>query len=334
MKPVLSVAVACYNVENYLNKGLSSYSDERFKNRLEVIVVNDGSKDSTLEIAREYENKYPEIFKIIDKENGGHGSAVNAALDAAEGKYFRIIDGDDWVNTDGLEKALSFMETADCDMIIDCKREVDMKTGDSVFFPLPVDITPDREYNFSEICNNESVFPNIMIHTATVKTSLLKENRVRVLEGVFYEDIEYIIKASVRAKTVVFKDIEVYQYLVGNDNQSVSLKNYVKRYSQHSLVTNELIRFAGEFGEKGAVRDYLYKRVALLINTNINISLLYNENRKEGKALAKQFRQSLKNKNPELFNATKNRYFSASVLNFLGIDYNKLTKIKNKLRRS
>ena len=94
MKPILSVVVPSYNVEQYLDKGLTSYSDDRFNGRLEIIVVNDGSKDKTQEIAEGYAKRFPNIFKVINKENGGHGSAVNAGIDNATGKYFRIIDGE------------------------------------------------------------------------------------------------------------------------------------------------------------------------------------------------------------------------------------------------
>jgi len=331
---VLSVAVACYNVESYLNKCLESFCDSRFDDRLQVIVVNDGSTDSTLSIAREYELAHPHIFKVIDKSNGGHGSAVNVAIKEATGKYFRIVDGDDWVNTEGMASLLDFLESAESDIVVDNKREVNMKTGETEFFPTPEGIETDREYAFTDVCLNESVFPFIMIHTSSVKTSILRENGIHLLEGVFYEDIEYVIKSTVRAETVIFKDLEVYQYLVGNDNQSVSLKNYVKRYSHHLAVTNELVRFAGEFQCEGKRREYLYNRVRLLINTNINICLLYNENRKEGRRLAKSFRDELRQKNEKLYSVTKKRYLSALALNLLGIDYTHLTKIKNLMRRS
>ncbi|MCR4564065.1 MAG: glycosyltransferase [Clostridiales bacterium] len=333
MNHVLSVAVACYNVENYLDKCLSSFSDDRLRGKVQVIVVNDGSKDGTLNIAEGYKNRYPDIFEIVDKENGGHGSAVNVAIEKARGKYFRIVDGDDWVNTENTVSLISYMESAESDMIIDCKREVDMLSGDSVFFPLPAGVTPDREYEFKTICGDRDVYANIMIHTASVKTSILQQNNIRVLEGVFYEDIEYVIKATARVKTAVFKNLEIYQYLVGNANQSVSLTNYVKRYSQHSLVTNELISFASDFECEKEIREYLINRVSLLINTNINISLLYNENRKEGRILAREFRENLKEKNSVLYNATEKRYRAALALNRLGISYNRLMKIKSILHR-
>lgn len=328
MTPILSVAVACYNVEKYIDKCLTSFSDERFCGIVQVIVVNDGSSDRTLEIAEGYKAKYPDIFEIVDKENGGHGSAVNAAIDRAKGKYFRIVDGDDWVNTENLASLLSFMETATADIVVDNKREVNMETGETEFFPMPAGVKADFQYNFADICNDATVTPNIMIHTMSIKTEILKDNNIHLLEGIFYVDIEFIIKSTVRAKTVVFKDLEIYQYLVGNVNQSVNFRNYVKRYSHHLKVTNELIRFATEFECEDAIRTYLDKRIELLINTHMNIALIYNEDRKLGKSQAKEFRAELKSKNENYFNATKKRYLITYLLHILGVNYDTLQKLK------
>ncbi len=328
MTPILSVAVACYNVENYIDKCLTSFSDERFNGRLQVIVVNDGSTDKTLEIAGSYKAKYPNIFEIVDKENGGHGSAVNAAIDRATGKYFRIVDGDDWVNTENMASLLSYMEASNADIVVDNKREVNMETGETEFFPMPAGVKADFQYNFADICNDATVTPNIMIHTMSIKTDILKENNIHLLEGIFYVDIEFIIKSTVRAKTVVFKDLEIYQYLVGNVNQSVNFRNYVKRYPHHLQVTNELVRFATEFECEDAIRTYLDRRIVLLINTHMNIALIYNEDRKLGKRQAKEFRAELKSKNENYFNATKKRYLITYLLHILGVNYDTLQKLK------
>ena len=89
MEKILSVSIASYNVEKFIRKALDSCCIPEIMDRLEVIVVNDGSTDSTLEIAREYETKYPETFRVIDKKNGGYGSTVNASIRVAAGRYFR-----------------------------------------------------------------------------------------------------------------------------------------------------------------------------------------------------------------------------------------------------
>lgn len=327
MQPVLSVAVASYNVEKYLEKGLSSFADERFNNRLQVIVVNDGSTDSTLEIAKEYAEKYPHIFEVIDKPNGGHGSAVNAGIAAAKGKYFRIIDGDDWVNASDFARLLDKLEETDADLVVDQKREVNMETGATEFFPLPK-VDTNKVLKFSDVCLQMDIASSIMIHTMSVRTSLLKANNIRLLEGIFYVDIEFVIKSTAKAKTIVFYDLEIYQYLVGNVNQSVFYGNYVKRFSHHSQVTRELVTFYEDYVGLDVIKEYLKIRTQLLINTHMNISLIYNENRSEGLKWTKQFRTWLKVNSPELYKITIKRYCLTLALHYLGVDYSKLQKLK------
>lgn len=87
-------------------------------NTLEVIIVNDGSTDSSLAIAKQYENKRPDIIKIIDKQNGNYGSCVNAGLAQATGKYFRILDADDWFDTQALAEFLKKLETCETDLVL------------------------------------------------------------------------------------------------------------------------------------------------------------------------------------------------------------------------
>lgn len=327
LKPILSVAVPAYNVERYLDKCLTSFSDERLNDILEVMIVNDGSLDRTQEIAERYVARFPRIFRLINKENGGHGSAVNTGIEHANGKYFRIVDGDDWVHTENLIRLLEIMRDADTDMIVDEKREVHMVTGDTEFFPLPKEIEKSKALQFDRICMAYDIDTYIMLHTLSVKTELLRSSGVRLLEHIFYVDIEYIIKVTMEAKTITFYDLEIYQYLVGNVNQSVSAQNYVKRYSHHDQVTKELIRYAGCSKTEGVLRSYLDLRVRRLINTHMNISLLYNTNRKEGLQQAQTFRAYLKKQSKDYYHATKKRYVQALILHMLGVDYERLQRI-------
>lgn len=328
MNTILSVAVPSYNVEQYLNKTLPSYCDERFNDILEVIIVNDGSTDTTAEIAQSYVDRYPRIFKLVNKENGGHGSAVNAGIDNATGKYFRIIDGDDWINTDNMVKLLELLDKSEADLVVDEKREVNMVTGATEFFPLPKQLEFGKRINFEDICNSYDICTYIMLHTLSVRTELLKKHNIKLLEHIFYVDIEFIIKTTMEAKTIEFYDIEIYQYLVGNVNQSVNYKNFVKRYSHHDKVTRELVRYANEKKASAVMKQYLDRRVCLVINTHMNISLIYNEDRKEGKRQAKEFRSYLKETCKEYYRATTKRYMLTSFMHAIGIDYNKLQKIK------
>ena len=324
---ILSIAVPSYNVSMYLEKGLNSYSDERLKEDLEVLIVNDGSTDNTPEIAKKYVEKYPEIFRLINKENGGHGSAVNAGIDHATGKYFRIVDGDDWLNTDNLVQLIDKLKSLDVDMIIDEKREVNMVSGETEHFPIPEYVKKNEILPFDAICTREDIGSFIMIHTLTLKTELLKTADIHLLEKIFYVDYEYIVKATCIGKSIIFLDLEIYQYLVGNINQSVSCQNYVKRYSHHDQVVKELLRFASESEYEGARKEYLDRKVNLIIHTQYKIALIFNMNRKEGKQQANDFRMYLKTYYPMYEKNTRKRYYQAKILHLMGVDDKKLDRI-------
>ncbi len=328
MSAILSVVVPSYNVEKYLDKCLTSFSDNRFDNRLEVIIANDGSSDRTQEIAEGYVERFPHIFKLINKENGGHGSAVNVGIDNATGKYFRIVDGDDWIHTENMVKLLDILEASTSDMVVDEHREVHMVTGETQLFPLPQDLSTETQLNFTDICNDFEMGVYIMLHTLSFKTELLKKHAIHLQEHIFYVDIEYIIKATMEAKTIEFHNLEIYQYLIGNVNQSVSCQNYVKRFSHHSKVTRSLITYATQSNATGEMKKYLDRRINLLINTHMTIALIYNKNRKEGYIWAKDFRKFLKETNKNYYKITQKRYLLTVALHFLGIDYEKLQKIK------
>lgn len=336
---VLTIAIPSYNVERYLDHGLSSYCSPELESGLEVIVVDDGSTDGTAEIAGNFSRRAPSIFKVVSKENGGHGSAINAALRRARGKYFRVVDGDDWVCTKGLIDLVEQLEHLDCDLVIDKKREVHMVTGESVLFELPEGIQPGVVVPFSSVCGVQQAASQIMIHTLTARTSYLRSTGLHLLEHTFYEDYEYILKASAPARDIVFFDFEVYQYLVGNAQQSVSFENYVKRWDDHSRVVDEVLAYLErcEAGEVLASNtdsplgpralDYVRHKAHLIIDTHYNIALLFDSDRSRGRVRASAFRRDLKRRNPVQWKLGEKRYWTASLLNRLGISYTRMSSI-------
>lgn len=105
MNKILTIIIPTYNMEKYLRRCLDSLIiDEEGMKQLEVLVINDGSKDSSSQIAHEYQDKYPDTYRVIDKENGNYGSCINRGLKEATGKYVKVLDADDWYNTKGLAK--------------------------------------------------------------------------------------------------------------------------------------------------------------------------------------------------------------------------------------
>ena len=106
-------------MEKYLHKCLDSLiiDDEGMK-QLEVLVINDGSKDSSSQIAHEYQDKYPDTYRVIDKENGNYGSCINRGLKEATGKYVKVLDADDYFETSNFQNYLSILGTLDVDLVI------------------------------------------------------------------------------------------------------------------------------------------------------------------------------------------------------------------------
>lgn len=328
MSKVLTIAVPAYNVEEYLDKTLSSYCDERLSEDLEVLVIDDGSTDSTALIANTFIERFPKIFKLLQKKNGGHGSAVNTGIENATGKYFRVIDGDDWVITENLVKLIDFLKSSNSDLVCDVKREVNKTTQKSTLFPLPLNCNENYIYSIAEISKDNELCAYIMMHTSTYKTNILKEHNIKLLEKTFYVDFEYIVKTTCFCKTVEFINLEIYQYLVGNNNQSVAYKNMAKRYNQHERVVRELINFSCISNE--VIPFYNFKLCAL-VHTHYKILLLMIDNKKIGRKLAESFRTELQSIAPEVMQATEKRFSTLLLLNKLHISYN-LFLIINKLR--
>lgn len=327
---VLTIAVPAYNVEAYLERGLASFEDARLAGPLEVIVVDDGSTDGTRAIACAAEARRPGTVRVISKENGGHGSAVNAALAAARGRYFRVVDGDDWVSTEGLVALIEELRSLEADLVVDWRREVDMATGEGTAFPLDARTPFGRTLPFARAAADGRAF-ELTIHTLTARTDYLRGLGIRLLEHTFYEDFEYVVKASAPAATIAYLDIEVYQYLVGNASQSVSHENYVRRWDDHTRVVDELLRYldAAEAGEvagglEPAALAYLREKVHLIVDTHYNIALLFDGDRRRGRDRARAFRRRLRERNPDQFRRGERRYRVALALNLLGISYDRI----------
>lgn len=318
-EPILTIGVACYNVEAYVARALASYSDGRLRGRLEVVLVDDGSSDGTATMLDEAQTACPDVFKVIHKANGGHGSAVNAAVDAARGHYFRVVDGDDWVDTDGLVKLLDVLEDEDCDLIVDEKTEVDLSTMDETAHPLPDYVETGIVLPFDEVMDRPELWHMVMIHTLTIRTDLLREAGIRLLEHTFYVDLELVVKAMLEARTVRFERLRVYRYLVGNASQSVADQGYVRHFDDHTRVCKELLAQLDRDDLDGKRREYLIGRCVLAVNTHYNIALIFDADRKRGRVRARDFRSWLSDSDPEVAKRTDRRYYTDLALHFLGV---------------
>ena len=315
----------CYNVARYLERGLASFDDARLEGKVELIVVNDGSTDDTARIARDFAARRPAVFRLVEKENGGHGSAVNAGLAQARGTYFRIVDGDDWVDTDELVRLAEFLSRASTDLVVDVKTEVDMTTSKKSVFPQPAELPQGVPCDLESVCMLDAFAPHVMIHTLTARTSYLRSIDLRLLEKTFYEDLEYVVKATLDASDVTFADMRVYQYLVGNAGQSVADEGYVRRWDDHTRVCEELLSLLSHRGlTLSPVRlAYLRRRCSLLSNTHYNIALIFDKDRKRGMRRARAYRAMLRAEHPDVARLSASHYRKALLLHVLGVDSQK-----------
>ena len=313
IKKILAIGIPSYNGEAYLDRCIPTFIDKDLMDKIEVIIVNDGSKDKTKEIAEKYKKLYPNTVRVINKENGGHGSAVNAALYSTNAKYYKVVDCDDWVETKELKKLVNFLEKNDVDLVSSSYETVDMVTGLSSYINNNV---PEYEkiYNISEL-NMKNIY--ISIHSTTYRTKLLTDNGIKLQENTFFVDVEYQLLPFEYVKTVAFVDYPLYKYMIGNVNQSVDKNNFVMRYDHHNRVIYRILDFLQNAKLNDSQKDYVENVFEKVLYTHYSLSCYYDQNKERGRKRAIEFDKYL---------FEHNQYF----YNKIGELYDNIKKLRNK----
>ena len=222
LEKVLTIIVPAYNMEQYLGKCLESLMMEREKmSLLEVIVVNDGSKDATLKIAQSYKDKYPDVFKIIDKENGNYGSCINRGLAVASGKYVKILDADDYFSTESLCNFLAFLASATSNLVVSPYVRVDASHSNKekiISWNIggkTMDITDPA---LSQILFSK----DFQMHAVTYRKDIFEGWDYHQTEGLSYTDQEWMFTPMSCVRTVAYFGEPLYYYLNGRDGQTMN----------------------------------------------------------------------------------------------------------------
>lgn len=270
MNKILSVSVAAYNVENFIEKNLSSFVESGVLDQTEILVIDDGSSDRTAEIAGRYAERFPQSIRLIRKPNGGAGSTVNCGIAAATGKYFRMVDGDDWVDPKAFSLLVQELGQTDMDMVLSGFTKVDDNTGreePSEAF----NIAPGR-YFFPDICDSI----DLEMHHTVFRTSLLQENRIRLSDG-FYTDVQYLLFPVPHVKTVLVSEWNVYRYRVSLEGQSVDPRSLQKHLRQHDEVLRSLLTFFRNVSDAQpeSVNSYLSRRISKMAGTQLGTLLSF-----------------------------------------------------------
>lgn len=300
MDKILTITVPAYNVEKFLKNTLDSFADERILDDLEVLIVDDGSKDSTAAIGREYEETYPQTFRVISKENGGHGSTINRGIKEAKGKYFKVVDGDDWVDTDGLCALMERLKNCDTDYVFTNYYEVNDTNGElkAVTFPK---IEKEKEMSFDAIANET----RISMHALVIRTEILKKNEIRLDEHCFYVDVEYILYPVSYVNTVIYFDIFVYMYRLAQVNQSVSMLGYQKHMQNHIDVILHVLDYISEYRKQDDCSKiktrFMARRIAEMTHNQVDIFTSFPSGDKDIRRKFKEFDAAVKAKNSYVY---------------------------------
>ena len=233
MNKLLSIIVPSYNMEKYLPKCLGSLvvDDLSLLEKLDVIVVNDGSVDRTSEIAHDFATRYPSVFRVIDKPNGHYGSCINAALPTAQGKYVRLLDADDYVKTTGLKDFLLAIANVTADVIVaECVRV--NPAGDEERNST-IECLPPREVVSINQLKDERFLPLSII---SYNRKLFEGDWYRQLEGIQYTDCQWSAEPMLRASTMYYVPEVVSCYLIGRDGQSMNRAVRLKCIGQQMQV--------------------------------------------------------------------------------------------------
>ncbi|MCQ2511976.1 MAG: glycosyltransferase family 2 protein [Lachnospiraceae bacterium] len=304
----LTIAIPSYNSEQFLAKALDSMCG--FDDRLEVIVINDGSTDGTSKIAHEYEEKYPDIVRVIDKENGGHGSGINRGLKEATGRFYKVVDSDDWITTENLKPILDKMETLEnIDTIIMGFKTVNISNG-VVLSYMPHCTCENRVIDMIKLEEHyDDVSKCLDFHSMCFSTSFLRSIDFSVSEHVFYEDQEFAVLPFVHTDWIVIFPETFYEYRIGDVNQSTNFKNQAKKAVQHETVVKKMLEYYAAHKPMGIAREkFLQRRLATAVTSNYAIWLVKNPNKAEGKQKATEFHTYIQETQPTIAKLTEKRY--------------------------
>lgn len=269
MEKLLTISVAAYNVGAYIKENIESIIRSELRDEIEVFIVDDGGKDRTYEIAKEYEKKYPGIIYAIHKDNGGYGSVQNYTIQRASGKYFKILDGDDYVDTKGLTRLIQYLKETDIDVIANSYlKGPDNRHLIKVSIGMSDDIS-------------KPVMPNDLqkplgMWMLTFKTKILRDAGLNLPEHTLYTDRIYSTIPFSEVNNVIVWDYPVYCYRTGREGQSVSRESRIKHIDEYMRVTEILCRHYADSKEKN--KGYLLMKVSAAYKVTIRAMLLLPSN--------------------------------------------------------
>ena len=316
MNKLLTISVADYNLGNMIEKNIESFLSCKNREKLEVLIINDGSIDDTIKIVEKYQQKYPSIIKLINKKNEGAGSTVNEGIKNANGKYFRIVDGDDWVDTEKLDILLNSMEQLDVDMIINDYSIFNAYQGKITnSFSVQGLKKKNTIITFNDVASNFS----LVMHQVIFKTEILKKNNIRLDKG-YYTDIEYLLFPMPYISKFIYIDLNIYIYLVERDGQSMNISSLQKHLTEHNIVLSSLVQFyeKNKADLDGKKKKFIISKISSIATNQLQTILTFNdENKKREKII--ELNTYLKTNSSDIYKKYKRNSKKAFIITTFGI---------------
>lgn len=241
----LSIIIPTYNMEELLPSCLDSLVSSPAASELDVVVVNDGSKDLSLAVAQRYAEQYPHCVRVIDKENGNYGSTINAALPTLQGEYVKILDADDTFDSSALSLFVEYLsQISGADMVVAPFVEIDRRGEHKVSYNL----YSGKAYGLGVPYEAEQVFKDrairfFMMHSVAYRTSLLQNMGYRQSEGISYTDQEWCFYPIFRVEKIAFSDIALYRYNLTREGQTMDLSVQLRSVGQLKKVVVEMAKY-------------------------------------------------------------------------------------------
>jgi glycosyltransferase involved in cell wall biosynthesis len=212
---------------------------------IEIILINDGSKDDTGKIADDYAARYPGIIRAIHQPNGGHGEGVNQGLRNATGLYYKVVDSDDWVDGDSLMLVMDKLrEFAAMEHPIDLliTNYVYEHVEDNTSFTQQYKRTfpENRIFNWEEVGRFKPT-QYLLMHSVIYRTQVLRDCGIVLPKHTFYVDNIFVYQPLPVARTMYYLNTDLYRYYIGRSDQSVNEKVMIKRINQQLKVTRLMI---------------------------------------------------------------------------------------------
>ena len=242
---LLTIAIPCYNSQAYMRKCVESLlpgGDD-----VEILIVNDGSTDDTPKIGKEYEQKYPGIVRLINKENGGHGSAVNTGIEQAGGIFFKVVDSDDWVKESAYLEILKKLKE-----LVGGSRVIDMFISNFVYekegekrkkvMSYRHALPKDEVFTWNDV-KHFHVGQYMLMHSVIFRTKLLRECELKLPEHTFYVDNIFVFEPLPYVKNMYYMDVNFYRYYIGRADQSVNEQVMISRVDQQIRVNKLMVDY-------------------------------------------------------------------------------------------